>query len=370
VRAQVRVSAPPDAAHRRQQHSQPPHPSDRPPPAPDPALPADPAPQHQPGPGWQRQLHNWDQVAQKFNLTDNRYNEFRYLCFLDIDNEDVVNYANFHLGLAEPSFKHRLSRHWRFWTTLNTPEWLLELIKHGVTVPFITMPTEINLSNNRSVLQPEKVPEVQKILTEYLAYGFIEKVDYKPWCVMPLQLKETSDKIALIYDMTRLNDYVEKSKFKLESWPEMVNYAAPVNFGIKFDLKKFYHEIDINLSFQKYFRFCYEQTPGNKSYFVWKTIPYGYTRAPFIASQLLKPLISKWRKLGVYTVVFYDDGMAVAADKGFLEKIAIQMQTDLIKAGLVPGVNKCVWDPVQNVDWIMGCILICGYKAIVLKIRG
>jgi hypothetical protein len=59
----------------------------------------------------------------------------------------------------------------------------------------------------------------------------------------------------LSYDMSILNDYVEKNKFKLESWEEMFNYSIDVNFAIKFDLKKFHHEIVIN---EKYFGFMYK----------------------------------------------------------------------------------------------------------------
>ena len=50
--------------------------------------------------------------------------------------------------------------------------------------------------------------------------------------------------MALICDMSLLNEYVQKAKFKLEDWEVMFTYAQQVN-GIKFDLKRFYHEIDI-----------------------------------------------------------------------------------------------------------------------------
>ena len=80
-------------------------------------------------------------------------------------------------------------------------------------------------------------------------------------------------------------------------------------------------------------------------------MPYGYTRAPFISRQLMKPLIAKWRHLGAMVVVFYDDGMAVSDDKGLLQKLSVQMQCDLLQAGLVPGVSKCIWKPQNIVDW-------------------
>jgi hypothetical protein len=201
------------------------------------------------------------------------------------------------------------------------------------------------------VLDPNNIAAVQTIIKEYLAYNFIEEVPYIPYCVLPLQLKITADKSALIYDMSKLNQYVQQAKFKLESWPEMFDYASKSQFAIKFDLKKFYHQIQINPDFKKYFGFRYTMADGSEKFFVWRTMPYGYTRSPFIAKQLMKPLISKWRRLGAYTVVFYDDGMAVSESFEFLSRLSLQMQCDLLRAGLEPGANKCVWEPVQCIDW-------------------
>jgi hypothetical protein len=58
----------------------------------------------------------------------------------------------------------------------------------------------------------------------------------------------------------------------------------------------------------------------------------------------------KW-EMGMQVVVFYDDGMAVDDDFEKLHLHASIMHSDLINAGLVPGVGKCIWSPVQAVDW-------------------
>ena len=65
----------------------------------------------------------------------------------------------------------------------------------------------------------------------------------------------------------------------------------------------------------------------------------------------MKPLVSKWRKLGCKIVVFYDDGMAVGQNQTELKKHALQIQCDLLRAGLVPGVKKCVWNPTKVLAW-------------------
>jgi hypothetical protein len=143
-----------------------------------------------------------------------------------------------------------------------------------------------------------------------------------PYCILPLQVKDTGEKKSLIHDMSKLNDYVQKNSFKLESWPEMLDYAKNSGFSIKFDLKKFYHEIKLADQDIKYYGFRYVMSEGKSpTNFVWKTLPYGYTRAPYIAKAIIKPLVAKWRRLGASVVVFYDDGMAVSDDPVFLKHI-------------------------------------------------
>jgi hypothetical protein len=49
--------------------------------------------------------------------------------------------------------------------------------------------------------------------------------------------------------------------------------------------------------------------------------------------------------------VFYDDGMCVDNSAANLQKMSLQIQCDLLRAGLLPGVEKCSWLPVQQLDW-------------------
>ena len=224
--------------------------------------------------GWQRQLHHWDVIRKKFGIEDTRYSEFRYLSYLDITDPYVCDYFDFHMKDKLPDFKNRLRNHVGFWDTLNTPEWIRKIIQHGIEIPFITMPPRIMLPNNRSVLLPEHTAWLSDTLREYLQLGFIENVDFVPHCVLPLQIKETLAKKSLIYDMSCLNEYVQKSKFKLESWEVMFYYVQQANYAIKFDLKKYYHQIDIAPEYYTYFGFMYKfEHDKEHKYYIWRTLP-------------------------------------------------------------------------------------------------
>ncbi len=309
--------------------------------------------QERPSDRWQHQLSTWAEVAEKYGISDHRYDDFSYLTYLDLTCPFVDNYAKAHLGTDSPIIKGRLAKHANFWNTLRTPDWLKEVIESGFTVPFQKLPPKIFLQNNRSVLEQSKIEWVRNTLVEYEQLGFIRRTTEIPHCVSPLQIKDTGNKTALIFDMSVVNDYVEKSKFKMEGWEDMFSYSQIAVAGIKFDIKKYFYCIDINKDFQKYFGFMFCLREGEEpTSFVWTVLPYGYTRAPFLARELMKPLILKWRNLGINIVVYCDDGMAVSHDLKFLESAAKQVQCDLLRAGLVPGVEKYVWLPQTNLDWL------------------
>jgi hypothetical protein len=87
-------------------------------------------------PRWHQQVNTWAKVKKKFHLDENRYNEFSYLCYLDIDDLSVQNYAKFHMGTEQINFRNRLALHLDFWKQLHTPEWLLDYINNGICIPF------------------------------------------------------------------------------------------------------------------------------------------------------------------------------------------------------------------------------------------
>ena len=60
-------------------------------------------------------------MANRFNLDKNRYEEFSYLCYLDIEDPYVQNYVGFHLGHQKPVIVGRIKAHLEFWEKLRPP---------------------------------------------------------------------------------------------------------------------------------------------------------------------------------------------------------------------------------------------------------
>jgi hypothetical protein len=104
------------------------------------------------GPGWDRQRNSWEAIQRKFGIQHDRYSEFNYLLYLDIDNPWIIDYVDFHLHGKMPKFVNRISSNIDFWKTLTDKQWFLDIIQHGIKIPFDTVPPPIRLRNNKRAL--------------------------------------------------------------------------------------------------------------------------------------------------------------------------------------------------------------------------
>jgi len=106
-----------------------------------------------------------------------------------------------------------------FWEhTLKAGPWVMEIIRHGYKVPFISEPDQDVLPNNASVRDNMEVTE--GLIMELLQQGVLKMVSTKPHCVSPLGLVTRvingEEKHRLIFDGSRLiNQYVDPPTVKL-----------------------------------------------------------------------------------------------------------------------------------------------------------
>ena len=190
---------------------------------------------------WHEQITSWSKISKRFDITDDRYDDFSYLMYLDTSNVYIQDYVSYHLYGKMPKILSRLRAHLNFWKEIGAPQKVLDIIEYGFRIPFERKPPRIIMENNKTALSKEKIVWVESTILEYESFGFVTRVNYVPHCVLPLQVAEHPDKWSLIHDESPLNIYVEKSRFKLEGWEHMFQYCYDSCYGIKFDLKKYYH---------------------------------------------------------------------------------------------------------------------------------
>ena len=83
--------------------------------------------------------------------------------------------------------------------------------------------------------------------SELVYSGCVQNVPFIPYVVDPLSVATNkSGKKRLILDLSVLNKFVRKHKFKFEDWKLAIQFFKEDSYLYKFDLRSGYHHFDNN----------------------------------------------------------------------------------------------------------------------------
>ncbi len=236
-----------------------------------------------------------------------------------------------------------------FWEKIGTCQNILQLIREGYNIPLIAVPPQINLPNNNSAKKhKEFVTEEVSVLLEK---GFVQQWWEKPHCINPLTVAENGCKLRLVLDLSVFNTYVQKSVFRMDDIRTLLPFLKKEGFLIKFDLKSGYHHVLMRPNNYTFLGFQWEG-----QYYVFTVLCFGLTSGPYIFTKLLRPLVKRWRALGIPVAIFIDDGAATLPDREACKQASQIMREDLHAAGFFTALPKCQWEPVRVMEWL-GVIL-------------
>ena len=247
--------------------------------------------------------------------------------------------------------KDRLKKHLSFWRDIGSNEFVLDVIQNGYKIPLYSMPDRTFCKNNRSaLLEPEFVSEAIKDL---LDRGLIRKCDNPPYMVNPLTVSvPASGKKRLILDLREVNKHVWKEKIKYEDIKVALDFLEKGFYMIKFDITSAYHFINVADNHTDFLGFSWVGDAGNTVYYKFLVMPFGLCCASHVFSKICRPLVNKWRGEGKMVNMFLDDGFACAQGFEKTEIMGQSIKIDILKSGFVPNATKCIWIPVQVLEFL------------------
>ena len=105
------------------------------------------------------------------------------------------------------------------------------------------------------------------------------------------------------------------------------------------------------------FSWKFEEQTG---YFKFLVLPFGLSSAVYIFSKVVRPLIKKWRKECKRVLMYLDDDFGCDSTRQKAIDLALEIKQDLLFSGFlrvflptfVPKVVKCMWAPVQKLQFL------------------
>ncbi len=270
----------------------------------------------------------------------------------DYDSDFYLhNFYEYEQGVSEPIVRGRMRANLQFWKDIGAPDDIITTINSGYKIPFISTPGPAKFKNNKSAINNSEF--VQDAINDLVSKELIVECDQIPDIVNPLSVSvQSSGKKRLILDLRYINHHVWKQKTKFEDFNVALQYFNQGDFMFSFDLKSGYHHIDIFPDHREFLSFSWNFGDGNVRYFSFQVLPFGLASAPYIFTKCLRPLVKFWRSKGVFMVLFLDDGWGTAPNYFECQKVSQEVRQDVINAGLVPNVEKSVWEPTQVIDWL------------------
>jgi len=251
--------------------------------------------------------------------------------------------------------KDRLKEHVQFWRNIGTTNFILDIIENGYKIPlYSTPPRSINRNNKSALAEAEFVKEA---IQDLLDRSLIAKCLEPPYVVNPLTVSvQSSGKKRLILDLRVVNKHIWKQSVKYEDLKIALSYLQRGFYMFKFDLTSAYHFINIYEGHTKFLGFSWLDNEGNVLYYKFLVLPFGLSSACYVFSKVTRPLVSKWRGEGKMVVTFLDDGFGCAQGFDETSRDSVAIKNDLLASGFVPNSTKCIWQPVQTLEFL-GVIL-------------
>ena len=180
-----------------------------------------------------------------------------------VDFDYDQNLFEYEQNSASPLLKGRLKTKLEYWHTIGASNFVIDTIKFGYRIPFISSPCRALFHDNKSAL--ENPSFVESAISELVGNHSVIEVPFVPHVVNPLSVSiQSSGKERLILDLRHVNQSIWKQKFKCEDWRVLLSYVNRGDFLFSFGLKSGYHHFDIfsdhqtflGFSWVFFFRYC------------------------------------------------------------------------------------------------------------------
>ena len=239
-----------------------------------------------------------------------------------------------------------LSKHLECWEKIESPFYIKKWISEGVTIPFISEPSPVELENY--VTDSEQEEFIDTKLTEYLSEQYVSEVQDKPKCVSPIGCasKKGSEKYRVVTDMRHVNQYIDIPSVRYEDLSVLPNVVRNNDSYASVDLKDGFNNITLREDFRKYFGFKWKG-----KFYVWNVLNFGCNIAPYLFTKILRPVVTYLRSCGVRCILYVDDFLLLGPRNTLPMDIELVVDT-LVDLGWKINYEKSCLIPSDKIEYL------------------
>ena len=251
------------------------------------------------------------------------------------------------LGSQDQPVGGILQSHLHAWCQITDNPWVLQCIQ-GYHLEFGEVLPPENWPCNLPRLTQEQSQILDQEIQNLLQKNAIEStVSTKGFFSSMFTVPKKDGGWRPIINLRSLNSYLVVSQFKMEGIGSLKDVLQEGDFMGKIDLEDAYLSVPVHQEHRDFLKFCWR-----RKIYRFRSLPFGLATAPRVFTKILRPLVARMRMTGLRIIVYLDDMLVMAQSA---ERLMSHMQTlarELQALGFKLNHKKCVWEPVQAIEFL------------------
>jgi len=184
------------------------------------------------------------------------------------------------------------------------------------------------------------------LVNELLNKGAVSEVPFRhdQFVSRIFSVKKKNGQDRLIIDLSRLNNFITKVPFSIESLPILKSLIHKNDFMVSIDLSDAFFSIPLHPDCKKFITF---QLRDKR--FSFNVLPFGLTSSPRIFSKLLRPAIIWLRSRGIKVSSYLDDIFLCHSENSVLSAHVSKTLDLLSSLGFNPNLSKSQLTPSREI---------------------
>lgn len=237
------------------------------------------------------------------------------------------------------------------WEKITEDNWVLSVLKEGLTFQFKTIPENTGIKHTviNAMNQNFFTEEVRK-LKEKSAIEMVPPVERQLgfYSTLFLVTKKTGD-LRPVINLKPFNKFLVKKHFKMDTLAKVLNIVKPNDWAFSLDLKDAYFHVPIHPAYRKFLRFSIQNIQ-----YQFRAMCFGPTVAPRTFTKIVSVVTAYLRMYNIRLVAYLDDWLILNSQRNMLLRDQEKVLKLLTHLGFIVNVAKSQLTPTQNVTYL-GC---------------
>ena len=243
-----------------------------------------------------------------------------------------------------------LAAFWRQWESRGAEPWIVQVLRVGYILPFISHPLLSSMPIPLPSYSPSSIRglALAAAMKDLLSKGAIEPASPGPGFYSRLFVTpKVTGGWRPVIDLSCLNRFVQLSHFRMETAQFVLQSIRHGDWMISLDLQDAYLQVPVRPESRRYLRFCLD----NEVY-QFRVLCFGLSSTPQVFTRVMAPVSSIMHRFGFRILRYLDDWLVLGSSLPEIERARDFLLALCSELGIQFNLSKSSLTPSQRQDYL------------------